>query len=88
MLKDRLYINWSEWRDSNSRPSGPKPDALPDCATPRYTSFSLNLNNFKQFFHFFNKILSPTLRYKLLKTPEFNSRTYLAFFLLLIAFNL
>ena len=26
-------IYWSEWRDSNSRPSGPKPDALPDCAT-------------------------------------------------------
>lgn len=26
---------WSEWRDSNSRPSGPKPDALPDCATLR-----------------------------------------------------
>ena len=26
---------WSGWRDSNSRPSGPKPDALPDCATPR-----------------------------------------------------
>src|SRR5690606_19687037 len=27
--------DWSEWRDSNSRPSGPKPDALPDCATLR-----------------------------------------------------
>ena len=26
---------WSEWRDSNSRPSGPKPDALPGCATLR-----------------------------------------------------
>ena len=26
---------WSERRDSNSRPSGPKPDALPDCATLR-----------------------------------------------------
>ena len=25
----------SGWRDSNPRPSGPKPDALPDCATPR-----------------------------------------------------
>ncbi len=24
-----------EWRDSNSRPSGPQPDALPDCATLR-----------------------------------------------------
>ena len=26
---------WSEWRDSNSRPPGPKPGALPDCATLR-----------------------------------------------------
>ena len=26
---------WSEMRDSNSRPSGPKPDALPDCANLR-----------------------------------------------------
>src|SRR5690606_15943193 len=26
---------WSGRRDSNSRPSGPKPDALPGCATPR-----------------------------------------------------
>ena len=29
------YQIWSGRRDSNSRPSGPKPDALPDCATPR-----------------------------------------------------
>jgi hypothetical protein len=28
-------IEWSGRRDSNPRPSGPKPDALPDCATPR-----------------------------------------------------
>ena len=27
---------WSGRQDSNLRPSGPKPDALPDCATPRY----------------------------------------------------
>ncbi len=26
---------WSGQRDSNSRPSGPKPDALPGCAMPR-----------------------------------------------------
>ena len=26
---------WSGWRDSNSRPSAPKADALPSCATPR-----------------------------------------------------
>jgi site-specific DNA recombinase len=29
---------WSGRRDSNPRPSGPKPDALPDCATPRLLS--------------------------------------------------
>ena len=27
---------WSGWQDLNPRPSGPKPDALPNCATPRY----------------------------------------------------
>ena len=26
---------WSGWQDSNLRPSGPKPDALPNCATSR-----------------------------------------------------
>ena len=31
----RIPPNWSEMRDSNSRPSGPKPDALPDCANLR-----------------------------------------------------
>ncbi len=30
------YLKWSGQRDSNSRPSGPKPDALPDCAMPRH----------------------------------------------------
>ena len=29
------FKRWSEWRDSNPRPSGPKPDALPSCATLR-----------------------------------------------------
>jgi len=28
-------INWSEYKDSNLGPSGPKPDALPGCATLR-----------------------------------------------------
>ena len=27
---------WSKWRDSNPRPFGPEPNALPNCATPRY----------------------------------------------------
>lgn len=26
-------VFWSEWRDLNSRPTGPKPAALPNCAT-------------------------------------------------------
>lgn len=30
-----MYEKWSEWRDSNPRPSGPKPDALPGCANHR-----------------------------------------------------
>ena len=32
------WINWSGWRDLNPRPSGPKPDALPSCATPHQNS--------------------------------------------------
>ena len=40
-------IQWSGRRDSNPRPSAPKADALPDCATPRlsklYRSERLNL---------------------------------------------
>ena len=33
--KDAAFLRWSGQRDSNPRPSGPKPDALPDCAMPR-----------------------------------------------------
>src|SRR5258708_39302296 len=29
------HLCWSGRRDSNPRPSAPKADALPDCATPR-----------------------------------------------------
>ncbi len=29
-------MSWSEQQDSNLRPSGPKPDALPGCAMLRY----------------------------------------------------
>lgn len=32
---DRPHEHWSGRRDSNSRPTGPKPVALPGCATPR-----------------------------------------------------
>ena len=33
------YHQWSGRQDLNLRPSGPKPDALPDCATPRLLNF-------------------------------------------------
>src|SRR5690554_1601917 len=33
-----VFHDWSEWRDSNPRPPGPKPGALPDCATLRSPS--------------------------------------------------
>ena len=29
------YLDWSEWRDSNSRPLAPHASALPGCATFR-----------------------------------------------------
>ena len=31
-------LNWSGWRDSNSRHPAPKAGALPGCATPRQTA--------------------------------------------------
>ena len=33
------FCHWSEWQDSNLRPLGPEPSALPNCATPRWTVF-------------------------------------------------
>ena len=43
--------NWSGRRDSNSRPSAPKADALPGCATPRkaqhYTAKPCSRSNAK-----------------------------------------
>ena len=35
-------LKWSGRRDSNPRPSAPKADALPDCATPRQHSANQN----------------------------------------------
>ena len=29
------FLFWSEWRDSNPRPLGPEPSAIPNFATPR-----------------------------------------------------
>jgi hypothetical protein len=34
-----MKFEWSGRRDSNSRPSAPKADALPGCATPRRVQF-------------------------------------------------
>lgn len=34
-LETLLLRRWSGWRDLNPRPSAPKADALPSCATPR-----------------------------------------------------
>ena len=42
MINKLSWLFLSGWQDSNLRPSGPKPDALPDCATPR-TKFSTPL---------------------------------------------
>jgi hypothetical protein len=43
-----FFYKWSGRRDSNPRPSAPKADALPDCATPRllklYRSSALELS--------------------------------------------
>jgi hypothetical protein len=30
-----IKLLWSGWQDLNPRPTGPKPVALPNCATPR-----------------------------------------------------
>ena len=44
---------WSEWRDLNSRPLGPEPSALPNCATPRkHCDYNL-YSNFLQVFCIF-----------------------------------
>ena len=34
----RIWGFWSEWRDSNPRPLGPEPSAIPNFATPRNNS--------------------------------------------------
>ena len=58
-------MNWSGRQDSNLRPPGPKPGALPGCATPRLlrrdmflfceckgNAFSLYMQTFRQLFSF------------------------------------
>ena len=43
---------WSEWRDSNPRPLGPEPSAIPNFATPRICLLIIltKRNNVKTFF--------------------------------------
>ena len=36
LLQRSRFLKWSAREDSNLRPSGPKPDALPSCATRRF----------------------------------------------------
>ena len=44
----KLFIKWSGRQDLNLRPSGPKPDALPGCATPRLVVLYLFYLSFQQ----------------------------------------
>lgn len=46
---------WSEWRDLNSRPYGPEPYALPNCATPRLQSFMTAFRNIHHLSLFCNR---------------------------------
>ncbi len=41
----RPLLVWSEWRDLNSRPYGPEPYALPNCATPRLFLIAYEIYN-------------------------------------------
>ena len=50
---------WSGRWDSNSRPPGPKPGALPGCATPRLTARASNYTDKEK-----------TCQYPLSQTPE------------------
>ena len=59
----------SGYKDSNLGPSGPKPDALANCATPRLFCFGIakiqsifeSANFFNVFFIFFTKKLKKVL---------------------------
>ena len=44
---------WSEWQDLNLQPSGPKPDALPSCATFRWQMLKYNIKRWRIFQYFF-----------------------------------
>jgi hypothetical protein len=40
-----ILLEWSGREDSNLRPPGPEPGALPDCATPRTLSGLIGADN-------------------------------------------
>lgn len=42
----RIAVKWSEQQDSNLRPPGPKPGALPNCAMPRYILLHVATHSF------------------------------------------
>ena len=52
----KRQIKWSEWRDLNPRPPGPKPGTLPNCATLRKNS-NYTLLNAVMFNLFFLRVL-------------------------------
>jgi hypothetical protein len=49
---------WSEYKDSNLGPSGPKPDALPGCATLRIINESLDFHDTISTFSFILKLIA------------------------------
>src|SRR5690625_1747900 len=64
---------WSGRHDSNMRPSGPKPDALPDCATPRTAldySMSAMLRQVRAAYHHRQRMLRLRLRSCLLPAVQ------------------
>ena len=44
-------------QDSNLRPPGPKPGALPDCATPRFANSAAKVHTFAEVCKLFRKII-------------------------------
>ena len=42
-----LFFKWSERWDSNPRPLGPEPSALPSCATSRIKSQTVIVDHFR-----------------------------------------
>ena len=71
---------WSGRQDLNLRPSGPKPDALPDCATPRVYDFIgyiiITFNNYK----YPNSLISFLKRLSIFLTIFLSNKLFQLFF--------